>query len=322
MIITVLVPTYRRTDDLRRCLEALKKQIRPADEVIVVARDTDSQTWELLKEYSTGSLPLRPVTVDVPGVITAMNAGLAAAQGEIIALTDDDAAPHRDWLQRIEAHFAADDKLAVVGGRDWMYINNQLVDGARADVGKLQWWGRLVGNHHLGAGGPREVDFVKGVNSSYRTEPLRRIGGFDTRLRGDGAAVHWEISLGLTLKRAGWRLLYDPAVAVDHYPAPRFDIDQRNKFNAEAVSNMVHNETLCVLNYLPPIRRPIYLVWTALLGTGEAPGVLQVPRLLAQRQPNAFRRWRAAIRGRVAGWQTFLGNERASVRERGIGNES
>ena len=45
MKITVLIPTYRRPKDLGRCLEALQKQTRPADEVLVVVRNTDAETW-------------------------------------------------------------------------------------------------------------------------------------------------------------------------------------------------------------------------------------------------------------------------------------
>jgi len=39
-----------------------------------------------------------------------------------------------------------------------------------------------------------------------------------------------------SLVGAGWKLIYDPRVAVDHYPAQRFDEDQRNKFNQIAQS--------------------------------------------------------------------------------------
>ncbi|MHC5721623.1 MAG: glycosyltransferase family 2 protein, partial [Nostoc sp.] len=37
---TVLIPTYRRPQDLSRCLLALQEQTKPVDQVIVVVRDT------------------------------------------------------------------------------------------------------------------------------------------------------------------------------------------------------------------------------------------------------------------------------------------
>ena len=54
MIITVLIPTYHRTRDLARCLEALEDQTRAPDEILLVVRDTDSETRDMLarREHS------------------------------------------------------------------------------------------------------------------------------------------------------------------------------------------------------------------------------------------------------------------------------
>jgi glycosyltransferase involved in cell wall biosynthesis len=79
-----------------------------------------------------------------------MNAGMDAAGGDIIAFTDDDAAPHTDWLEGIEAHFLSDTNIGGVGGRDWVYHGTQLEEGEREVVGQVQWFGRVIGEHHLG----------------------------------------------------------------------------------------------------------------------------------------------------------------------------
>ena len=47
--ISVMVPTYRRPADLKRCLDALRAQARPADEVLVVARPEDDATHRALE---------------------------------------------------------------------------------------------------------------------------------------------------------------------------------------------------------------------------------------------------------------------------------
>lgn len=304
MKITVLIPTYHRPKDLVRCLEALQKQTRPADEVLVVVRNTDAETWTLIESFNPDPLPLRTVTVSVPGVIAAMNAGLDTAQGDIIAITDDDAAPHTDWLARIEAHFLADDRVGGVGGRDWVYHGTQLENGAREVVGRVQWFGRVIGNHHLGVGEPREVDVIKGVNSSYRRTAINGLR-FDERMRGTGAQVHFEIAFSLALKRAGWKLIYEPMVAVDHYPAQRFDEDQRNKFNDIALINAVHNETLALLEHLSPARRVVFLLWAILVGTRDAMGFVQWLRLIPKEGALARQKWLASLRGRWQGWCTW-----------------
>jgi cellulose synthase/poly-beta-1,6-N-acetylglucosamine synthase-like glycosyltransferase len=306
---TVLIPTYRRPQDLSRCLLALQAQTKPVDQVIVVIRDTDTQTWEFLAQ-SPPNLPLHTVKVTIPGVVAALNAGLAAVEGDIVSITDDDAAPHPDWLEKINAHFIADNRIAGVGGRDWIYQGNQLLDDSRQIVGKLQWFGRVIGNHHLGVGKSREVDILKGVNMSFRQEAMSTTGyanaqlRFDERMRGTGAQAHFEMAFTLALKRAGWKLIYDPQVAVDHYPAQRFDEDQRNNFNELAFINLVHNETLVLLENLPPLRRAVFLLWAILVGTRDSLGLVQWLRLLPTQGQLAGKKCWASLRGRWQGWQT------------------
>lgn len=304
MTITVLIPTYHRPQDLTRCLEALKRQTRPADEVLVVVRDSDIDTWTLLKDFNFDFLPLRTVTVSVPGVVAAMNAGVDVAKGDIITFTDDDAAPHADWLARIETHFLSDERVGGVGGRDWVYFDTRLEDGKCELVGRVQWFGRVISNHHLGVGKAREVDVLKGVNMSYRQTAIAGLR-FDRRMRGTGAQVHFEMSFCLALKRAGWKLIYDPMIAVDHYPAKRFDEDQRNRLNDTALVNSVHNETLVLLEHLPPIRRAVFIVWAILVGTQEALGLVQWWRFLPSEGALAGQKWLASLRGRWQGWQAW-----------------
>ncbi|MDB9379712.1 glycosyltransferase family 2 protein, partial [Nodularia sphaerocarpa] len=103
---TVLIPTYRRPLDLSRCLLALQAQTKPVDQLIIVVRDTDTETWEFLAEFHLQNfLPIQTVKVTQTGVVAALNAGLAEVEGDIFSITDDDAAPHPDWLEKINAHF-------------------------------------------------------------------------------------------------------------------------------------------------------------------------------------------------------------------------
>ncbi|MBW4603828.1 MAG: glycosyltransferase family 2 protein [Calothrix sp. FI2-JRJ7] len=305
MYLTVIVPTYRRPQDLSQCLEALQEQTRIADEVMVVVRDIDTDTWEFIKTFDQKSLPLTICKVSVPGQVAALNAALDQASGDIIAITDDDAMPHRDWLARIENYFLNDSCIGGVGGRDWIYEGDKLVSGAKQIVGKVQWFGRMIGEHHVGIGEAREVDILKGANMSYRRSALKNVR-FDTRLRGTGAQVHNDLAFSLSVQKAGWKLIYDPKVAVNHYPAQRFDEDKRGIFNEVAVINLAHNETLILLEYLQPIKRLIYILWAVLVGTRDAYGIVQVVRFFKSENTLALKKFVASLKGRWQGWQTWL----------------
>jgi len=301
---TVLIPTYRRPQDLSRCLAAVRVQTKPADQVIVVVRDTDVKTWQFLARLPASHLPLQTVKVTQPGVVAALNAGLALVDGDIVSITDDDAAPRPDWLERINTYLSADSHIGGVGGRDWIHHDNKLEAVARPIVGKLQWFGRVIGNHHLGVGAAREVDVLKGVNMSFRQKAIAQLR-FDERMRGTGAQVHFEMAFTLALKQAGWKIIYDPHIVVDHYPAQRFDEDQRHNFNEIALINLVHNETLILLEHLPPLRRVVFLLWAIFIGTRDSLGLGQWLRFFPSQGQIVNQKLWASWRGRWQGWQTW-----------------
>ncbi len=294
LTVAVLVPTYRRTKELHACLSTLAVQVCPAAEIIVVIRSVDDETEAYLRSDVVPTLPMKVVTVDSPGIVTALNAGLAVVDRDIVAITDDDSTPYPDWLCRIEAHFAADASIGGVGGRDfwkeWEHAPTHAV------VGVVRWWGKVVGFHHLGVGPARDVDVLKGVNMSFRRSALAGLQ-FDSRLRGGGAQVHNELMFSLTMRRAGWRLVYDPRVAVGHSLAPRHDIDQRDRVEPLAISDAVYNQTLALLEHLSIPRRAVFLVWSLLIGTRAAPGLAQWLRFLVIRESHPTQRLLASLRG-------------------------
>ncbi|RFU47709.1 glycosyltransferase family 2 protein [Paraburkholderia sp. DHOC27] len=298
MKVTVLVPTFRRPDDLARCLTALQRQTRAPDEVVVVARPDDAATHLCLRDPTVrGNLRLAVARVDAPGQVAALNRGLDAATGDVIAITDDDAAPHADWVERIAAAFSGDPRLGALGGRDWVHQKGRVLNGERPLVGKLTPSGKIIGNHHLGVGEAREVDLLKGANMSYRREAIRTIR-FDARLRGAGAQVHNDMAFSMSVKNAGWKLVYDPHVAVDHFPAERFDDDRRDAQTLTAVRNAAYNLHLILRDHLPPLRREAAWWWYTLVGTRVYPGMAHVVLALLTRQAGAkLPRWRAVRTG-------------------------
>ncbi len=307
MHISVVVPTYRRPQSLACCLDALDRQTRLADETIVVVRGDDAAGQEVVRARSRA---VRLVLVQRPGVVAAMNAGLEASSGDVIALTDDDSAPHADWLARIAAMFASDSRIAAVGGRDWVYSyrTGRLIEGSEPVVGTIGWFGRVTGNHHVGVGQARDVDVLKGVNLSVRGELLRQVR-FDERLRGVGTEHHWELALCLELRRRGWRIVYDPAIAVDHHIQPR--VDDSRQFDSLELRDSTHNETVAVLEYLSPFRGGLHLLWAAAIGTSSSPGVAHMVRSLPARGTAGWSLFCGAQAGLIDGLRTYRCSRRA-----------
>lgn len=303
-MMAVLIPTYRRPADLARCLLALQAQSRRPDQVVIVAREDDYETRALLAGRWPEPLSLQVVPTEAPGQVAALNAGLRAATGDIISILDDDTAPWPDWLLRIEQHFAADPRLGGLGGRDMIRADWFEPTGETSVVGRISWYGRWVGQAHRGTGPPREVDLLKGCNMSFRRQALGGVW-FDGRLKGDGAQWFNDAAFSLAVKRAGWRVVYDPAVRVDHYLAKRPEGDGRESETPADVYAVVYNETLILLEHFTPPRRAMLLGFGLSVGTRRAPGLLQWARsaLAGGRRDREYHK--AALRARLDAWRDF-----------------
>lgn len=308
--IAVLTCSYRRPGSLLRGLGALALQERRPDEVIVVIRDEDAATHAALASRPDDGLPLRIVTVAKPGTVHALNAGLAALRSDVVCITDDDTVPWPDWTARILAHFRDDPALGGVGGRDWMHEDGRVDDRSADTVGKVQYFGRVIGNHHLGVGPVRPVDLLKGANMSYRAEAIADVR-FDRRLRGTGAVSAEDQTFSIAVKRSGWKLAYDPAVALDHYSAardePRHYSGIARTVDGPGLRDHAHNEVVSLWSTLDTVpRRVAYAAWSVLVGTRVSPGLLQAIRFTPQLGVASWTRMLHIQRGKLAGVATML----------------
>jgi glycosyltransferase involved in cell wall biosynthesis len=310
MKVSVIVPTYRCTADLARCLAALDAQERRADEVIVIARHDDYATLDWLRTRAA----IRPdprrfvLLIRTPGIVAAYNLGIESASGHVLCFTGDDAAPHGDWVARIARAFAGDPTLGGLGGRDILHERahgrDGIAQGREPCVGLVRWYGRIIGNHHVGHGEARAVQVLKGVNMAFRREAIGALR-FDARLRGTGAQAHCETAFSLDVQRRGWTLIYDPSLLVEHFPAQRGHEDPRLTFNDVAFYNASFNLRLIMCEYLSPAGRWAFVAYSTLIGDPSDPGFLRALSLAFERGGVglALRKWRVGLRAMRGAWQ-------------------
>jgi glycosyltransferase involved in cell wall biosynthesis len=304
MTFSAIVPSYRRPDLLRRCVQAILAGRRAPDELIAVVRDTDTESQELVRGMAEADARglLRPVLVHEAGQVAAINQGLAAATGDVVCLTDDDTEPSPQWLERLAALYEQPGVVGA-GGRD--RIVGLADDGPARVVGKVTWYGRVIGNHHRGSGGIVQVDHLKGANMSFRREALPP---FDPNLF-HAASMLNDTDASLGARRHGI-LLYDPEALVDHYGAERGAGVSRDVNSPEVAEADSHNWTYCMLKHLPAGSKPVFLAYAFLVGQGARIGLLKWLAALPTRPPSATRQFVAATRGKVRGIATYLAAHR------------
>jgi GT2 family glycosyltransferase len=291
--ISAAVCTYQRPSDLQRCLEALRQQERLPDEAVVVVRSTDGPSLALLRGFDWGALLPRIVTVSEPGLVAARNKALESFRGDVIVFTDDDAAPHSDWVRAIGSHFEADARLGGLGGRDRCHDGKAFDDGESPIVGKVQWFGRMIAEHHRGVGAPRPVQFLKGANMSFRRTAIADLT-FDARLRGMSSPCE-DLAFSMAVKRRGWKLVYDPAVLVDHYPGrttePRHYATIFSAVDCEGLTNFAFNQVITLRDELHGPRFVVFVIWSILIGTRACPGLMQALRFTPKLGVQSWRRF-------------------------------
>lgn len=119
MIVSVIVPTYRRPELLTHCLEALllQKFDKSQYEIIVVSDGPDAETKKIFDDLIGYEQPvLRFMQMPYKkGPAAARNYGWLNAKGNIIAFTDDDCLPDAYWLKEIVANCNPEEDVAITG---------------------------------------------------------------------------------------------------------------------------------------------------------------------------------------------------------------
>nr|WP_081490621.1 glycosyltransferase family 2 protein [Terriglobus roseus] len=295
--------TYRRPIDVERCIRALALQTRLPDELLVVVRDEDVATQTFVARMQPPPFPVRIIMVHTAGLVAARNAGLDAVRSDIIAMIDDDTAPLPEWLDRICTHFETDSTVGAVGGRDRPAGPHAGAEVRQPTVGILQIHGRYIGNHHCGIGPPRPVDLLKGANMSYRAAAVASLR-FDKRLLGRGAQPCEDLAFSLAVRGAGWKLIYDPEVVLDHYEGDREELRHYAGMmpikDGDAFGEMTYNWVVAIWDHISVPRHVLHIIWQVLVGTRARFGLLQALRFLP------------ALKG--ASWQRFWYTQKALFR--------
>lgn len=87
MVVSVVIPTFNRSDLITETLDSILRQTRPADEIVVVDDGSTDETRAVLSTYSSS---IKVVTISNSGELAARNAGVRAAGGRFVAFCDSD----------------------------------------------------------------------------------------------------------------------------------------------------------------------------------------------------------------------------------------
>jgi glycosyltransferase involved in cell wall biosynthesis len=267
--LSVVIVTRNRAALLAATLEQLARQrFTRGDEVIVVDNASTDDTAAIIRRATREfPVPLRQMHSAAAGKTPALNAALAVASGDVLALTDDDVLVADDWVEAIRTSFA-DSSVDLIGGRvdprwerpapRWLRVDQGTQYGEMASPLALLHYG-----HAQELGGRTAV----GANMIVRRSVYDSLGGFDPQLgRGAGNLLCGEDhDLCQRAVASGFRCEYRPEVRVQHWvPASRTRIRYylRWFFYSGATNAMIEGRVKTAAGELP--RTPRYF-WRQLL---------------------------------------------------------
>lgn len=214
---SIIVCTYNRAESLRhtlRCLAALQSPDGTDWEVIVVDNNSNDQTHQVIKDFSTLFPRLRYEYEEQQGLSYARNRGIKSAKGDTLLFTDDDVCPEPDWLETIltSMHSYSCDACGGYIAPTW-------------EVPPPSWlterfYGFLA--IKMDDRDPYQVATVKeapfGANMAFRSTVFEQVGEFDTSRGRKGAelASGEDGEMFERMLTAGMKIMYLPNAKVFH----------------------------------------------------------------------------------------------------------
>lgn len=200
-VISLVLATVGRTDELDRLFESLAAQTFTNFEVIAVDQNKDARLQPHLERARYLGIAVRHLKHDPPNLASARNAGIEAAHGTWVGFPDDDCWYDPLLLERLVARFACPDKPDGIVVR-WVEQDEQPMSAS-----DLSWERSRAF---------RDIP-VSSITLFCRTELCKKIGGFDNRLGvGQWFGAGEETDFVLRALRTGALLTYEPHAEVHH----------------------------------------------------------------------------------------------------------
>lgn len=194
--ISVILSTFNRRQLLEKTLPAIFGQTLNSDkyEIIIVDDGSTDGTKVLVESYAKVHNNLKYFNQGHKGLSASRNLGISKAGGGIIAFTDDDCIPDKDWLKKIGETFKSNPEMVGIEGKVITDKERRLFSSAPEN---------LKGNKFTGA------------NMAFKKESLEQIGLYDEKFR----FYREDSDMAIRISKLG-KIMFNPDIIVYHPALP------------------------------------------------------------------------------------------------------
>lgn len=236
--LSVIVGTRNRAHTIGGCLGSIAAAFAAASplnaEIVVVDNGSTDATSEIVKTWvGPSSVSVRLLFEPKPGLSRAHNRAVRAAQGEILAFTDDDCRLSREYVIDLLRHDAADTELVLRGGRIELGDPTDLPLTIRTTTELIRWNRGMNSARHQPITGQ-----INGCNMTMRRALVEKLGPFDERF-GPGAIIGSGGDSDYLFRAylANFTLEYVPDMTVVHYHGRKTPAQGRKLLQGYLIGN-------------------------------------------------------------------------------------
>lgn len=246
-LVSYVVATYNRPDDLAESVESILCQEYEPFEVVIVSNSTD-RTSELFEDggrFDLANVHYHEFSGRM-GVPKARNVGYGLARGDVLVTIDDDAVlDSTDATTTVVSTFREHDDVGAVAFQSRDYDSNTVT---REEIPDPPAFDTPPSEPY------RATSFI-GVGNAIRRRALELAGGYPD----DFVYGFEEMDLSLRILDAGYDVLYVPSIVVRHKRSP-----EGRRTDIETKEHLVENRLRLAIRNLP-WRYVLFtvLIWSA-----------------------------------------------------------
>jgi poly-beta-1,6-N-acetyl-D-glucosamine synthase len=202
--VTVLIPAYNEERVIATSVHAALAADYPHLEVVVLDDGSTDDTAAAATGAAGEDPRCRVIRNEVNrGKADRLNAGLRAAQHELVVVTDADTHMHPQAVKRLVARMLTSPLIAAVAGAPHVtnrrrFLATMQVLEAASIIGLIRRTQSLTGR----------VGTVAGVFGLFHRDRVLAVGGYDSRMATEDIELTWKLLL------AGWQTAYEPHALV------------------------------------------------------------------------------------------------------------
>ncbi|MBL9116065.1 MAG: glycosyltransferase family 2 protein [Verrucomicrobiaceae bacterium] len=209
--VSVIIPTLNRAGPLANVVRYFLEQEPYRDFELIIVDQSDEKNAELESLAVNSHVPLRYFHVDFRQTTRARNLGVKNASGELIVFSEDDVEPWMGILGVYVRHFEDPNAMAATGP---VLLPSQKLrsrpEVSESELNRLLTLRSMAFDLDFGF----KAVYAAGGNSAYRSEAIRRVGGFDQNYVGNAWGEEFEFCF--RVRHGVGSIDYLPAAGVIH----------------------------------------------------------------------------------------------------------